>query len=170
MPLSSRSARADEEPVDSDVDLHVPNQRVDLRTHRWVVLVIAVGGMVGAGSRYGIESAWPPESASVPWATLGVNVSGCLLIGVLMVYVIDVARAHPLLRPFLGVGVLGGFTTFSTYAVETNTLLIDRQPGPGLGYLVATPILALLAVAIGMLLARSGLRARRWIGRRRGAT
>jgi CrcB protein len=165
---SSRSARAAEEPVDSEVDLHVANQAAAPSSHRWVVPVIALGGMVGAGSRYGIESAWPPESGSVPWATLSINVTGCLLIGLLMVYVIDVARAHPLLRPFLGVGVLGGFTTFSTYAVETNTLLIDGQKGTGLFYLFATPVLALVAVAIGMLLARSGLRARRWLGRRRG--
>jgi fluoride exporter len=75
-------------------------------------------------------------------------VVGCGLIGVLMVLSTEVLPAHRLLRPFLGVGVLGGFTTFSTYAVEFRGLL---QPGSvplAFAYLAGTVICALLAVGL----------------------
>jgi CrcB protein len=128
--------------------------------------VIAVGGMLGAGSRFGIERTWPTALGAVPWATLGINVSGCLLIGVLMVHVTEVGGAHPLVRPFLGVGVLGGYTTFSTYAVQTQTLLRGGHPALALGYLVGTAVAAVAAVAVGVYVARTSVRARRWLSRR----
>ena len=121
--------RGDDRPaaraVDPDVDLHVPDQRLEWDRKRFVLPVIAAGGMLGAGARHAASLAWPAPPGSFPWTTLGVNVAGCLLIGALMVLVVEVGGAHPLLRPFAGVGVLGGFTTFSTYAVETTELLRD---------------------------------------------
>jgi CrcB protein len=90
--------------------------------HRWVLPVISLGGVIGATARHALELAWPTQSGTLPWATLVTNTSGCLLIGMLMVQVVEVGRAHPLLRPFLGVGILGGYTTFSTYAVQSRDL------------------------------------------------
>lgn len=143
------------EPVDPDVDLHLDAQRDEWLRHRFVLPVIAAGGMAGAAARHGADVLWPAGTGGLPWATLGVNVVGCLLIGVLMVYVIEVEEAHPLARPFLGAGVLGGFTTFSTYAVEVTTLLADGRPVPALAYLVGTVVLALAGVLAGLTAARA---------------
>src|SRR4051794_22770193 len=102
--------------VDPDVDLHVPAQRAELRPSPWPVLgAISAGGACGALARYAVAEAWPHAAGGFPVSTLLVNVSGCLLIGVLMVVVTEVAPERRLLRPFAGVGVLGGYTTFSTY-------------------------------------------------------
>ena len=122
-------------PVDSDVDVHVAAQATELRRAPWAVLsVIALGGSLGALARFGLSVAFPAGPAGFPWATFGINVSGSLLIGVLAVFV---SRANrPLLRPFAGVGVLGGFTTFSTYVVDIQRLVdgrafADRRAVPG---------------------------------------
>jgi CrcB protein len=77
-------------------------------------------------------------------------VTGCLLIGVLMVLIGEVFTEQRLLRPFLGVGVLGGFTTFSTYIVDIQRLVGHDAADIALLYLFATLAAALAAVAIGM--------------------
>ena len=153
--------------VDPDVDLHLPGERLEWGRHRFVLPAIALGGMVGASARYAAARAWPTPDAGVPWTTLGVNAAGCLLIGVLMVFVVDVGGAHPLLRPFAGVGVLGGFTTFSTYSVDTVTLLDAGRPAVALGYWAGTLLLALAAVAAGVVVARAGVLAATRLRRRR---
>jgi CrcB protein len=132
--------------------------------HRWVLLVVALGGMAGSSARYLLEETWPAAGGTLPVSTLAVNVSGCLLIGVLMVHVAEVGGAHPLLRPFLGVGVLGGYTTFSTYAVEVRSLLDDGRTGLAVAYFLGTAVSALLAVGVGVYAARAAARARRWLG------
>ncbi|HET7305467.1 MAG TPA: CrcB family protein [Segeticoccus sp.] len=118
------------------------------RAVRRTVAVVALGGAVGAVTRHLVEVAWPSAPGGFPAAVLAINVVGSALIGVLMVAVTDVFSPHPLVRPFLGTGVLGGFTTFSTYAVDVHTLTATGETGlaAGLGYLVATPVVALLAV------------------------
>jgi CrcB protein len=119
--------------------------------------VIAGGGVLGAEARYGLTVLIP----DVPWATLLANASGCLLIGVLMVVLLELTDPHRFVRPFLGIGVLGGFTTFSAYAVETVDLFNDGQPAPALAYLAATPIIALTLVWAGAALARTVIFRRR---------
>ena len=141
--------------VDPDADLHDPGQRREWSAHRWVLPGIAVGGMIGASGRYALEQAWAPHPGEWPWATFVTNVSGCTLIGILMVYVVEVGGAHPLLRPFLGVGVLGGFTTFSTYAVQTHLLLRGSHPLLAPAYLAGTLFAAVLAVTLGVVAARA---------------
>jgi CrcB protein len=112
-----------------------------------VLTVISGGGVVGALARYGLGVLFPS-----PWTTFAINVSGCLLIGVLMVLIDDVWSPHRLLRPFLGTGVLGGYTTFSTYAVD-----VTRGAG-GVAYLVGTLVAALAAVYAGMIVTRWAFR------------
>lgn len=127
-----------------------------------VTLVVAAGGALGAVARHGLAVWMPAAPASFPWATFWTNVSGCLLIGVLMVLVTEVAgRPHRLLRPFVGVGFLGGFTTFSTYAVQAHQLRAEQVPGTALAYVFGTLAAALLAVEVGMFLTRWAGRARR---------
>lgn len=144
------------EPVDPDVDLHRAEQRRELRRSGLTVLaVIAVGGAIGACSRYGVGLALPHASNGWPWSTLLINASGCLLIGVLMVLIMEVWPGQRLIRPFLGVGVLGGYTTFSTYAVEAQQLIQAGRPGLALAYMAVTVVAALVAVQVGVGLTRA---------------
>jgi CrcB protein len=144
-----RSAAADE-PVDPDVDLHDPLQRAESRRQQApVIAVVALGGAVGASARYGAALLWPTASGAFPWTTLVVNVVGCAVIGVFMVLITDVWTAHRLLRPFFGTGVLGGFTTFSTYATDIRALLDGGHARTALAYLALTLVAALAAVLAG---------------------
>ena len=147
---------ADQDVVDPDVDVADPVERREAagpRLHA-VLGAIAVGGVVGAEARYGLGVLLPHRADEWPWATLLTNVSGCLLIGVLMVVIVERIRPHPLVRPLLGVGVLGGYTTFSTYAVDTVTAVQSGRVVLAVLYAVATPLLALVAVAIGTVATR----------------
>ena len=111
-----------------------------------VVAVVAVGGALGACVRYGLSLAWPTAPDGFPWATFWTNLIGCAVMGVFMVFITEVWAAHRLVRPFFGTGVLGGFTTFSTYTVDIRRLVEAGRPGIGLVYLAATPCAALAAV------------------------
>ncbi|MFG1805253.1 fluoride efflux transporter CrcB [Streptomyces sp. NPDC049040] len=121
--------------------------RPGLMHDQWpVVAVVAAGGAAGACARYGAALLWPQTPGAFPWTTFWVNVSGCAVIGVFMVVITEVWAAHRLVRPFFGTGVLGGFTTFSTYAVEVRRLADAHQAGTAAGYAVATLASALAAV------------------------
>lgn len=150
--------RAHHLPIDSDIDLHVERQRTELfRTHGAVLAAISAGGAAGALARYGLGVAFPPGQTGFPWATFGINAAGSLLIGVLMVLVVEVWEAHRLIRPFLGVGVLGGFTTFSTYVVDVQRLVNAGAAGTALAYLAATLVAAILAAYVGLTVTRIAL-------------
>ncbi|WP_205857781.1 fluoride efflux transporter FluC [Phytoactinopolyspora endophytica] len=110
-----------------------------------VIGAIAAGGAVGAEARYALAQLDGDRSA-FPWTTFVENITGCFLIGVLMAVILELTAPHRLLRPFIGVGVLGGYTTFSAYAVEVRELLADDRAAMALAYLAVTPVVALLAV------------------------
>ncbi|MEL5956770.1 fluoride efflux transporter CrcB [Streptomyces sp. NPDC047917] len=111
-----------------------------------VVAVVALGGAIGATARYGAALLWPTAPGGFPWTTLVVNAVGCAVIGVFMVVISEAWTAHRLVRPFFGTGVLGGFTTFSTYAVDIQRLLDGGRARAGLAYLGLTLLAALAAV------------------------
>ena len=113
-----------------------------------VLGVIALGGVIGSLSRYGLAEGFPHAAGSFPWAAFATNVAGCLLIGILLALLTPLS--HPLLRPFLGTGILGGFTTFSTFAVDTDKLLPDHAT-VALLYFFGTLAAALLATILGEL-------------------
>jgi CrcB protein len=114
---------------------------------------LALGGAVGASARYGAGLLWPTASGAFPWTTLLVNAIGCAVIGVFMVVITDVWAAHRLVRPFFGTGVLGGFTTFSTYTVDIQKLVDSGHARTGLAYL-GTMLAALASVWIAATLTR----------------
>nr|WP_245984149.1 CrcB family protein [Streptomyces tateyamensis] len=114
-----------------------------------ILAVVALGGVLGAEARYGLGLLWPTPVASFPWTTLLVNALGCLVIGVFLVAITEGRPAHRLLRPFFGTGVLGGFTTFSTYCLDLHRLFEAHQPGLAVGYLAGTLAAALGAVGLG---------------------
>ncbi|MET7644986.1 CrcB family protein [Streptomyces sp. NPDC005426] len=122
-----------------------------------VVAVVALGGAVGASARYGAALLWPTAPGGFPWTTLVVNVVGCAVIGVFMVVISEAWSAHRLVRPFFGTGVLGGFTTFSTYAVDIERLVDGDRAGTGLVYLGVTLLAALAAVGSAVWLTRRAL-------------
>ncbi len=117
---------------------------------RRLLPVIALGGALGSLARYGLGRAWPDAAHELPWTTLSINLLGSLLLGMLVVAVSELWQPHPLTRPLLGTGVLGGFTTFSTFAMQTRSL----ATGPAIAYLLLSVLGGLLAAAAGMALLR----------------
>ena len=113
---------------------------------------VAAGGALGALARAAVAHAVPHPPDTFAWGTFAVNVSGCLLIGALMAALPWAGRGRPLLRPFLGVGVLGGYTTFSTYAVDAHAAFAAGAPVTAVAYLGSTVLGALLAVWLGDIL------------------
>jgi len=125
-----------------------------------VVAVVAAGGGIGATARYGAGVLWPTKASAFPSTTLLINVTGSAFIGILLVLIVEVWVAHRLVRPFLGTGVLGGFTTFSTYAADVERLIEAGHVLTGLVYLALTPVMALVAVWLAVAATR------RLVGRR----
>ena len=119
------------------------------------VVAVAAGGASGALARYGTGAALPTAPGGFPLVTFGVNVLGCLLLGALLVLITEHRRAHPLVRPFLATGVLGGFTTFSTYTVDAQQLIADGRGGIAFAYLGGTLVTAVAATWAGISLARA---------------
>ena len=122
---------------------------------------VAAGGVLGSLGRYAVGLALPHAQGAFAWSTFFVNVTGSLAMGVLVVWVLSMTAPHPWLRPFLGVGVLGGWTTFSSYALDVHTMV---QAGHGLAaasYLVGSLVVGLVAVGLGISLGE------RLFGRRR---
>lgn len=120
--------------------------------------MVAAGGAVGSVARYGLSVAFPHRAGELPLATLLVNVVGCLLIGALMATILESANPHRLLRPFFGIGVLGGFTTFSTYVVEVIDTAEAGAVPLALLYGAGTILAALTATAAGLITTRAMLR------------
>ena len=122
-------------------------------------MAIAVGGAGGASARYAVALLLPAAPTGFPWATFLINVSGCFLIGALMVLISRVWTRYRLVRPFFGVGVLGGFTTFSTYVVDIQRLVTAGVSGVALLYLAGTLVAAVIATYAGITLTTRAVRA-----------
>jgi fluoride exporter len=129
----------------------VPVPRWDPRR----LLVIAAGGVLGAGARWAVLAALP-DSARFPWPVLVVNVVGCALVGFLLALADDRPGAGLLLRDGGAIGFCGGFTTFSTFAVQVARLGDDGRGATAAAYVVASIALGVAAVVVGAALARRG--------------
>ncbi|MFG1605382.1 fluoride efflux transporter FluC [Actinoplanes sp. NPDC049265] len=110
-----------------------------------VLGAVSAGGVIGALARFLLQSAWPHHTGDFPWATWAINVTGCFLIGMLMALIARRWPAQRYLRPFFGSGVLGGYTTFSAWAVET----LQSRPGVAVLYAGGTLAGALVAAWAG---------------------
>ena len=118
-------------------------------------LAAAGGGVLGALARWGVAEALPHRAGDWPWAVLVVNLTGCLLLGVLVTAVFARRTDSAWLRPFLGTGVLGGFTTFSTFAVDTLQLTDGGHAVLAVGYVAASVVGGVLAAVAGVALGRA---------------
>ncbi|MDE2149456.1 MAG: fluoride efflux transporter CrcB [Gammaproteobacteria bacterium] len=119
-------------------------------------LAVALGGIVGCCARYGMtQLVQTIYGRSFPLATLSINVLGSFLMGFLFFETLERLTIDPLLRTAILTGGLGGFTTFSTFMVESLLLVEDGEPGRAVLYLTLSVVLGLLAVFAGALLART---------------
>lgn len=137
---------------------------------RWdILLVIAAGGALGSLARWGLGEALADSGGDFPWATFLENVTGAFTLGVLMVFVVDVWPPTRYVGPFLGIGLLGGYTTFSAYMLDTRELVDTGRASLAAVYLFGTLGLGLVAVWLGIVLARLAVALAR-DGRRRHHT
>ena len=139
--------------TDSDVDLAVrpaPHPWLVLREHAHLVPAISLGGALGALGRWGLAQAMPHPADAWAWATLWTNLSGAFLLGLLMAAMMTVWARTRYLRPLLGVGVLGGFTTFSTAELDTRGLVAAGHPGEAFAYVGTSVALGLVAIIAGL--------------------
>lgn len=120
-----------------------------------MILYIAAGSALGGVARY-VIGGWVQRVAETPFpvGTLLVNVSGSLLLGVLARTVLLAPGMSPEMRALLTIGFCGGYTTFSTFSLETLQLVEKGQPGRAALYAVASVVLSLTAVWLGYVLAR----------------
>ncbi|WP_250284199.1 MULTISPECIES: fluoride efflux transporter CrcB [unclassified Frankia] len=162
--MDSTPSRKVVKSADPGVDSYIPAPHPKPRQGLFLLLtVISLGGAAGACARYAASLLWPAPAGAFPWTTVLVNTTGCAAIGLLMAAITELPAAHPLLRPFLGTGVLGGYTTFSTYAVDAERLVDAGRAGTALAYLTSTAALALGAVWLASTAGRS--LTVRWNGR-----
>jgi fluoride exporter len=119
------------------------------------ILLVMSGGAIGAGLRYGLSRALPVSAAGWPWATFAANIIGGLAMGALATWVLRGDNSAEPLRLFVGVGVLGGFTTFSAFSLEMMQMIERGQSVMAVGYTLASVLLALGALFVGITLARA---------------
>jgi fluoride exporter len=127
------------------------------RARPTVLAAIVAGGFLGTVARYGVERALPQLGVGFPTATFLVNCTGAFLLGLLLAALLERARPAPHLRPFAATGVLGGWTTYSTLAVDAATLGHKGDPTLAAGYLALTLVVGLTATAVGIALGRARL-------------
>jgi len=122
----------------------------------WNYLAVALGGVVGCCARYGVTQAvHAVYGRNFPLATLIINVLGCLAMGFLFFATLERVNLSPVMRTALLTGVLGGFTTFSTFAMEALLLVEDGETARAALYLFLSVFLGLAAALLGAYVARS---------------
>jgi fluoride exporter len=121
-------------------------------------LLAALGGALGALARWAVAEALPTAAGGWPWATLLVNLTGCFLLGVLVAVLAARPPEPAWVRPFLAVGVLGGYTTYSAFAVEVVDLVDDGAVALAAGYVVLSVVGGVTAVAVGAVAGRRAAR------------
>jgi len=124
------------------------------------LVAIALGGALGTLARYGVARAVVTPGAGFPWATFTVNIAGSFLLGVVVTLVTE--RWHPTryVRPFVAIGFCGGFTTFSTLAVESVRRFEHGAAGTAGIYLAASLVAGAVAAAVGVVAVRGAVRPR----------
>lgn len=121
----------------------------------WNYVAVALGGVVGCCARYGVSQAVQAfYGKSFPFATLIINISGCLAMGFLFYLTLERVSVSPSLRVAILTGVLGGFTTFSTFAMEALLLAEDGKTSSAVAYILLSVFLGLGAAWFGAWCAR----------------
>lgn len=120
-----------------------------------LTLWIALGGAIGSVARFWLSVWAAPFSRDLPWGTIGINVAGSFAIGLFGTLTLEAGRypAPEWLRVFVMAGICGGFTTFSSFSLQTLDLLRVGGWGRALANVVMSVLLCLAAVAVGHVLA-----------------
>lgn len=130
-------------------------QVADARVHPGVLVCIALGGALGALSRYGVSRLIHVPTDGFPRSTFVVNVAGAFALGCFLTVIRERRWSARYVRPLFAIGFLGAFTTFSTMAVESVTLIKDGHAGVGIGYLLLSVAAGLGSCVLGVLLGRT---------------
>ncbi len=136
--------------LDSPISRLQPRTRIRER----LLLAIFVGGAAGALLRAGLETAFPASGHEWPWATFLVNVLGAALLAYVATRLQERLPPSTYPRPFLGTGLCGALTTFSTLQIEVIELVRNDHPVMGVGYLGASVIAGLVVVQVATMLVR----------------
>lgn len=119
------------------------------------IILIAIGGAIGAVARYGVNTlAMKTLGYDFPYHTLIANILGCLLLGLLISTLAHLQSSSEHLRAFLSVGLLGAFTTFSTFSLDTITLFHRGALIEAGLYVLGNVVVGLLAVWVGLSIGR----------------
>jgi fluoride exporter len=119
------------------------------------VFAVAIGGALGSAARYGADRVIEARASTLfPWSTFAINVTGCLLIGYVSAALVDRHHLPAWLRVGLVMGVVGGYTTFSTFAQEALDLDRSHHIAVSLAYIVGSVALGIAAVLLGTRLGR----------------
>jgi fluoride exporter len=125
---------------------------------------IALGGALGAPARYGVAQLIHVRGDGFPWATFWTNVSGSFALGLILALILERFPPSRYARPFIATGFLGAYTTYSTFAVETDLLIKDGHLLTAAAYVVSSLLIGFAAVWFGILVARGIPRPGRRLG------
>lgn len=117
-------------------------------------LAVALGGALGAMSRYWVYNSYAHLDSRFPWATLTVNVLGSFLIGVAFILITERTDMGPAVRGLVTVGFMGAFTTFSTFSMDAIGLLEQGQFTSAILYVLSSVVVCIIAAWLGLSLAK----------------
>jgi len=142
-------------PIDPDVDAaRTPHPWTVVRANADLLPFIAVGGALGSLARWGLGKAMPHTTHAFATSTVTVNIIGSLLLGILMALVLEIWSQTRYIRPFVGTGIIGGFTTFSTFALDARYEATSSFPVAA-AYVLASVGGGMLAVLLGLAATRA---------------
>ena len=142
-------------PVDSDVDWEPPSGPPRPHLAPQVIAAVFTGGCAGGLARYALTEAFPASALQWPWAVLAANAGGAFVLGLLLVLLLEVWPGTTLVRPLLGTGFCGGFTTMSSVVVTTDRLAAHDRLPLALAYVSGSVLAGLVAAGLGLLLGRA---------------
>jgi CrcB protein len=134
-------------PIDPDL---APAPRASRRVEPSVLAAIAFGGALGAPARYGVAQLMHAAPGTFPWPTFWTNITGSFALGFVLALLVERFPPTRYLRPFVATGFLGAYTTYSTFAVETDLLIKDGHATIGVVYTGVSLLAGLAAVWLGI--------------------
>jgi CrcB protein len=120
-----------------------------------IVGAVFLGGCLGGIARYGVTRAWPTPQHAFPWATFVINASGAFVLALLLVVVNDLLPPTTYVRPLLGTGFCGAWTTFSSITASTDQLAAHGHARTAILYLVGSLAVGVVAALAGLVIGRS---------------
>ena len=161
LPIDPDEAAEPAAPDEPDDHPFAQGRRAPALPPRRILAVIALGGFFGGLSRYGLGLAFPAQHGAFPTATFAINVSGSFVLALLIVFVLEVWPPTTYIRPLIGVGFCGAYTTFSTWMVGVDQLISDGKSATAVWYLFGSLVAGLAATSLGLTSGRAVVAHRR---------